>query len=91
MERQTFDLSGGAVNRLQQVFWGLLGVFQFITGLFAVARDNLVLGAPMIALGVVIVSTSLLMRRLDQFTITLDDECLTIKKGMLGSCRIPWT
>ena len=91
MEMQIFDLSGGPVNRRQQVLWLLLGVSQFINGLFAVEREDLFLGFLMIALGVVFVSGSLLMRRLDQFTIVLDDERLAIKKGMLGQHLIPWT
>ena len=90
MEKRTFDLSEGPMNQHQRVLWGILGVFQFINGLFAVRRGDLFLGSLMIVLGVVFVPASLLMRRFNLFTIALDDEFLAIKKGILVHHLISW-
>ena len=91
MEMRTFDLSGGPMNRHQRVLWAVLGVFQFINGFFAVGRGDIFLGSLMIALGIIFVPASLLMRHLDQFTIVLDDEGLRIKKGIFVQHLISWT
>ena len=91
MEMQMFDLSGGTMNRHQRMLWALLGVFQFINGFFAVGRGDLLLGWLMIAFGAVFVFASLLTRRLDQYTIALDDEQLAIRKRLFVRHQIPWT
>ena len=88
---RAFDLTAH-VTLQSKLLWGMLGVVQLANGLLNLAGgEHLVLGTIMVCFGVVfLLPGSMVLKRLNRFVITFDQEFLSIQRGLFVNRRVFW-
>ena len=89
MESQIYDISGG-VNRMFRVLIFLFGTTQMMNGVMYLYRGDLTFGIIWLALGLIYAVSAFFIHHFDVYKITLQDECLKLRRSPFRERVLPW-
>lgn len=89
MKSQIYDISGG-VNRMFRVLMFLVGTTQMMNGVINLHRGDLIFGIIGLAWGLIFAVSAFFIHHFDMYKITLQDECLKLRRSPFRERVLPW-
>ena len=89
MESQVHDVTGD-VNRMQRVFIFLLGATNIMNGVMGLHRGDLIFGTTMSVFGLIFAVSAFFLHHINTYRITLQDECLKLRRGPFRERVLHW-
>ena len=89
MESQSYDISGDD-PRMLRVFIFLFGTTQMMNGVMNLHRGDLIFGIIGLAWGLIFAVSAFFIHHFDMYKITLQDECLKLRRSLFRERVLPW-
>ena len=89
MESQIYNISGD-VPRMLRVLFCLLGATQMMHGVMRLHRGDLIFGIIVSVWGLILAGPGFFIHHFDMYKITLQDECLKLRRSPFRERVLPW-